>query len=57
MRDNELQGAAKYYDADGHLASEGQYQHDRKHGIWTYYKNGQFLETIDHTRRSKNPKK
>ncbi len=55
-KNDELHGEAKYYDTDGNLIGEGVYQHDRKHGIWTYYENGKIKETIDHTRRSKNPK-
>ncbi|TXD82778.1 toxin-antitoxin system YwqK family antitoxin [Subsaximicrobium wynnwilliamsii] len=55
-QNDELHGAAKYYDANGKIAAEGVYQHDRKHGIWTYYLDGELEKTIDHTRRSQNPK-
>ncbi|MEM5564634.1 toxin-antitoxin system YwqK family antitoxin [Psychroserpens sp. AS72] len=54
---DELHGICKYYDADGNLQAEGTYRKDLKHGIWNYYKNGKLVETKDHTKRSKNPKK
>lgn len=56
-KNDELHGLSKYYDADGRISAEGQYQNGRKHGIWNYYENGQLIESKDHTRRSKNPKK
>ncbi|NRA91190.1 MAG: toxin-antitoxin system YwqK family antitoxin [Psychroserpens sp.] len=54
---DELHGPAKYYDIYGKLAAEGIYQRGRKHRIWKYYKGDKLVETKDHTRRSKNPKK
>jgi antitoxin component YwqK of YwqJK toxin-antitoxin module len=51
-----LHGPAKTYDFKGNLESEGEYQNNRKHGIWRFYKNGEFKEKKDFTRRSKNPK-
>ncbi|WP_431135750.1 toxin-antitoxin system YwqK family antitoxin [Psychroserpens mesophilus] len=56
-KNDELHGMAKFYDADGLLLAEGEYQYDRKHNIWNYYEDGKLKESIDHTRRSKNPKK
>ena len=53
----EIHGPTKEFGPDGTLTVEGQYQHDRKHGIWNYYKLGKLNMTKDYTRRSKNPYK
>ena len=57
FKDDELHGVCKYYDASGNIEAEGAYRKDLKHGIWKYYKNGKFVKTKDHTKRSKNPNK
>lgn len=56
-RNDALNGISTYYDADGNKKSEGLYKDDLKHGIWKYYENGKLIKSIDHTKRSKNPKR
>lgn len=56
-KNDELHGVSKYYDNAGNLEAEGAYRNDLKHGVWSYYKDGVLVETKDHTKRSKNPKK
>ena len=56
-KDDELNGVSKYFDSDGNIKAEGVYRSDLKHGIWKYYEDGKLVKTLDHTKRSKNPKK
>ncbi|WP_298894603.1 toxin-antitoxin system YwqK family antitoxin [uncultured Psychroserpens sp.] len=56
-QNDELNGVSKYYDADGNIKAEGTYRDGLKHGVWNYYENGKLVNSKDHTKRSKNPKK
>ncbi|MGS2726832.1 toxin-antitoxin system YwqK family antitoxin [Psychroserpens sp. BH13MA-6] len=56
-KNDELNGITKYFDAEGNIKAEGLYRNNLKHGVWSYYEDGKLVETKDHTKRSKNPKK
>lgn len=44
-----LEGKTINYDSNGNITSEGNYEKDKKVGIWKYYKNGKITKEIDHT--------
>ena len=56
-KNDELNGLSKYYDNDGNIKAEGVYKNGLKHGVWKYYEGGKLVKSMDHTKRSKNPKK
>ncbi len=44
-----LDGKTINYDSKGNVTSEGNYEKDKKAGIWKYYKDGKITKEIDHT--------
>jgi len=56
-KNDQLHGMSKHYDGNGVIMIEGPYKLGKKSGIWTYYKNGEFLEEKDFTYRPKFKKK
>jgi antitoxin component YwqK of YwqJK toxin-antitoxin module len=48
-KDDVLEGKTINYDSDGNVTSEGNYDKDKKAGIWKYYKGGKITKEIDHT--------
>lgn len=44
-----LEGKTINFDIEGNITSEGNYEKDKKVGIWNYYKGGKITKEIDHT--------
>lgn len=48
-KDDDLEGKAINYDADGKKTSEGNYSKNVKVGVWNYYEDGELTKEINHT--------
>ncbi|MGC6429661.1 MAG: toxin-antitoxin system YwqK family antitoxin [Jejuia sp.] len=44
-KDGELHGEAKFYNPKGELIAKGIYKEGKKHGVWTYFENGEIVNT------------
>ncbi|GGD25480.1 toxin-antitoxin system YwqK family antitoxin [Hyunsoonleella pacifica] len=51
--EGEIHGEAKFYNPKGELLVEGQYKKGKKYGVWSYYENGDLIETKDFTVKGK----
>ncbi|WP_179351820.1 toxin-antitoxin system YwqK family antitoxin [Winogradskyella vidalii] len=55
--EDDLEGKAINYDADGKKTSEGDYSKNVKVGKWNYYENGELTKEINHTTKEVISKK